>query len=124
MTRSARGTLENPGNNVAQKRGLNREILGQSWSLFRKRLEDKASASGVVVILVNPRYTSQTCSACGNTTAENRESQAVFLCKSCGHVEHADINAAKNILAAGLAVTARGGTPECGPDEARTTRVA
>ncbi len=124
MVRSAKGTLDNPGKNVAQKTGLNREILYQSWSLFRKRLEDKAVASAVVVIPVNPKHTSQTCSECKHCVPENRESQEVFVCKACGHTEHADVNAAKNILAAGLAVSARGETPGCGPDEARTTRVA
>ncbi|MDA8270410.1 MAG: zinc ribbon domain-containing protein [Actinomycetota bacterium] len=53
---------------------------------------------------LNPRFTSQTCSQCGNARAENRESQAVFVCKACGHDQHADVNAARNILAAGLAV--------------------
>ncbi len=126
MVRSAKGTLDNPGKNVAQKTGLNREILNQSLSLFRKRLQDKAAnaTAPVLVMAVNPKHTSQTCSECKHCAPENRESQAVFVCKACGHTEHADINAAKNILAAGLAVSACGGTPDCGPDEARTTRVA
>ncbi|MEU1408553.1 zinc ribbon domain-containing protein [Streptomyces sp. NPDC005728] len=60
---------------------------------------------------VNPAYTSQRCSACGFVTENNRESQAVFRCKAagCGHREHADVNAAKNIKhAAGHAVSACG----------------
>lgn len=117
MVRSAGGTIENPGKRVAQKRGLNRAISSQSWSIFRKRLEDKASSatSPVEIIPINPRYTSQTCSQCGNTQANNRKSQAVFSCITCGHEANADINAAHNILAAGLAVTGRGGTSHAKP---------
>ena len=105
MTRSARGTVENPGTNVRQKAGLNRGILASCWGLFAQRLEDKASGR---VEKINPAYTSQTCSACGIRDAKSRESQARFVCRSCGYTENADVNAAINI-AAGHAVTARGG---------------
>ena len=117
MSRSAKGTRENPGKNVAQKRGLNRSIQSQAWSLFRKRLEDKVATatSPVLVIAVNPRFTSQICSQCGNTQAKNRKSQAVFACTTCKYEANADINAAHNILAAGLAVTGRGGIPHAKP---------
>lgn len=104
MTRSAKGTLKAPGKNVAQKRGLNREILNQGWGLFAQRLEDKAPGR---VLRINPAYTSQCCSHCKHVAKENRKSQAVFLCHACGHRDNADTNAAKN-LAAGHAVSARG----------------
>lgn len=55
MVRSASGTIDNPGKNVSQKTGLNREILNQSWSLFRKRLQDNAVASEVEVKPVKPQ---------------------------------------------------------------------
>jgi putative transposase len=106
MTRSARGTVENPGRNVRQKAGLNRGILGSGWGLLVERLEDKAPGR---VEKVNPRFTSQRCSACGHIAAENRKSQAVFACVACKFACNADVNAAKNI-AAGRAVTARGGS--------------
>ncbi len=119
MVRSAKGTVENPGKNVRQKAGLNRSISSQAWALFRTRLTDKAAAAigpdgspRPVVVAVPPAFTSQRCSACGHTAKENRESQAVFLCRACGHAINADVNAAINIRAAGLAVTGRGGTPE------------
>ncbi len=105
MTRSARGTRENPGRNVAQKAGLNRGILGSGWGLLVRRLEDKAPGR---VEKIKPHYTSQRCSACGQVDRDSRESQAVFQCTACGVAGHADVNAAKNI-AAGHAVTARGG---------------
>jgi len=125
MVRSAKGAVEAPGVNVAQKRGLNRSISAQAWSMIRRRLTDKAATCGVEVVPVDPRRTSQRCAACGHTSADNRESQAVFGCRACGHQANADVNAALNILAAGLAVTARGGTSRGrGPDEARTQPVA
>jgi len=104
MTRSASGTLAEPGRNVRQKAGLNRGILASGWGLLARRLEHKA---GERVQKVRPAYTSMTCNACGHCETRNRKSQA-FLCLACGHRDHADINAAKNI-AAGHAVTARGG---------------
>lgn len=125
MVRSAKGTLHAPGVNVAQKRGLNRAISAQAWSMLRRRLSDKAATCGVTVVAVNPAHTSQRCAACGHTSPDNRKNQAVFGCRSCGHEANADVNAAVNILAAGLAVTARGGTSRGkGPGEARTRPVA
>jgi putative transposase len=113
MVRSAKGTVESPGKNVAQKRGLNRSIHNQGWSQFRRRLEDKASAatSLTLVVPVPPAYTSQRCSECGHTEKKNRKNQASFSCVSCSFTANADVNAARNILAAGLAVAGRGGTP-------------
>jgi putative transposase len=111
MTRSARGTAGSPGKNVRQKAGLNREIMRSGWGLLVHRLEDKAPGR---VEKVNPAFTSQRCSACGQLDAESRESQARFACTACGFACNADVNAAKNI-AAGHAVTARGGFRDAGP---------
>jgi putative transposase len=105
MTRSARGSRQRPGTNVAQKRGLNREISRQGWGLLVARLKHKAAGR---FELVSAAYTSQRCSRCGHVARENRKSQAVFQCVACGVGPcHADVNAARNI-AAGRAVTARG----------------
>jgi transposase len=111
MTRSAKGTLEEPGRNVRAKAGLNRGILGSGWGLLVRRLEDKAPGR---VEKVHPAYTSQRCSACGHIAAGSRESQALFRCVACGYACNADVNAARNI-AAGHAVTARGGVRVAGP---------
>jgi putative transposase len=117
MVRSAKGTLEFPGTNVRAKAGLNRSISNQAWAQFRTRLTDKAThaTSPCEVVAVNPANTSRRCSVCSYTAKENRKSQAVFSCQSCGHTENADVNAALNILAAGLAVSGRGGTPHATP---------
>lgn len=104
MTRSAKGTREAPGHNVAQKAGLNRAILAQGWGLFVARLEHKAHGR---VRRVNTAYTSQRCSDCGHVAPDSRESQAAFRCVACGFVCNADLNAARNI-AGGHPVTARG----------------
>jgi transposase len=111
MTRSAKGTRENPGRNVRQKSGLNREILRSGWGLLARRLEEKAPGR---VEKIHPAFTSQRCSACGQVDPKSRKSQAVFLCTACGYACHADVNAARNI-AAGHAVTARGGFRVAGP---------
>ena len=103
MTRSARGTRETPGRNVRQKSGLNRSILSQGWGTFLSFLEDKLTRRGGRLVRVDPRNTSRTCFDCGHVSAENRPDQATFRCVSCGHADHADVNAAKNILRAGHA---------------------
>jgi putative transposase len=105
MTRSAKGTRENPGRNVRAKAGLNRGILGAGWDLLVRRLEEKAPGR---VEKIDPAFTSQRCSACGRVDRGSRESQAVFRCTACGFAANADVNAAIN-SAAGHAVTARGG---------------
>ncbi|MEX5708728.1 transposase [Parafrankia sp. FMc6] len=116
MTRSARGTTETPGTNVWQKARLNRGILAQGWGLLVARLEQKAPDR---VEKFPAAYTSRRCSACGHVAPGNRESQAVFRCVACGHTANADVNAAVNIavgyIAAGRAVTARGGTALAAP---------
>ena len=59
------------------------------WALFK---------AGGTLVLVDPRYTSQTCPICGYTNAKNRPTQAHFGCRKCGYTENADIVAARNIL--------------------------
>ena len=105
MTRSARGTVEQPGTGVAQKRGLNRAIMRSGWGQLIARLQHKAFGR---VEQIPAAYTSQRCSACGHVAPGNRKSQAVFECEACDAGRcNADVNAARNI-AAGRAVTARG----------------
>jgi putative transposase len=55
-----------------------------------------------MVIAIDPRNTSRTCPICRHVSAENRKTQAVFRCVRCGYGADADVNAARNILAAGL----------------------
>lgn len=97
MSRSARGTRENPGKNVRAKSGLNKSILDQGWSEFMRQLGYKLSWRGGKLIKVPPHHTSQTCSGCGHVSKTNRKSQSLFVCEACGLEMNADHNAAINI---------------------------
>ena len=108
MTATAKGTIEAPGRSVRAKSGLNREILDQGWGEMRRQLSYKLGWSGGMLVAVDPRNTSRRCSACGHTSCDNRTSQADFACVGCGHAMNADVNAAKNILAAAKAAMAAG----------------
>ena len=108
MSKSAKGTRDNPGKNVKAKSGLNKSILDQGWGEFRRQLSYKLEWLGGIFLKVNPKYTSQQCNSCKFIDKGNRLTQSLFKCLQCNHVDHADTNAAKNILAAGHAVLACG----------------
>jgi len=110
MTRSARGTVEVPGQNVRRKAGLNRVLLEQGIGETGRQLRYKALWNGGRTVEVEPAFSSQRCSCCDHVSPENRPSRDWFACIACGHAEHADINAARNHLRAGLEITQRGGT--------------
>jgi IS605 OrfB family transposase len=69
-----------------------------AWTFRRlfEYVEYKAEERGLLVVQVNPAYTSQRCSRCGTTLSENRDGDS-FSCRKCGYELHADYNAAKNI---------------------------
>jgi putative transposase len=101
------------------KRGLNRSIMNQGWGAFADKLAYKLEERGGMLVKVDPRLTSQECSACGTVDKASRESQARFACRHCGFAANADHNAAVNILrrsTSQLPVEGRG----CAPDEAGT----
>lgn len=108
MSKSAIGTLEQPGNGVKAKSGLNKSILDQGWHEFRRQLEYKQLWRGGQVLAIAPQNTSRTCSACGYSAKENRGSQLEVFLHELWLSEHADLNAAINLLAAGHAVLACG----------------
>ena len=114
MTRSAKGTTEEPGKNVKQKAGLNRSILAQGWYGTRTKIEYKADWYRRQFVAVPAHYTSQRCSACGHVAAGNRPSQSVFRCTNCDHEANADINAAENIRRQGVETLARAGNLSLG----------
>ena len=104
MTKSAKGTAEEPGKQIKQKAGLNKALLNVAPFKFRTLLEYKADRYGSQVVIVPPRNTSRACSQCGHTAAANRKTQADFACQECGYTKNADTNAALNIEAKGYAL--------------------
>ncbi|MBA2949693.1 RNA-guided endonuclease InsQ/TnpB family protein, partial [Streptomyces himalayensis] len=100
MVKSAKGTLEEPGQHVKQKAGLNRSISQEAWGRTVTMLTYKAAQYGGTLVKVPAPGTSQRCSACGFTTPGSRQDQATFVCKNtgCGFEANADWNAARNIL--------------------------
>ena len=102
MTASARGTMEEPGRNVAQKAGLNRSITEQTWGIMRNQLTYKAAWAGRELVAIDRKYTSQRCSGCGVVSTDHRQRKG-YDCAECGMSEDADVNAAINILHKALA---------------------
>lgn len=101
MSKSSKGSSEEPGKKVAQKSGLNRSILDQGWSMFATMLEYKQDWNGGMVLKVPPHHTSQTCPCCRHVAKQNRLTQADFVCVECGFSENADLVGAINVLAKG-----------------------
>jgi len=95
--------------NMVRNRRLAKAISDCGWGEFRRMLEYKAARAGRQLIVADRFYpSSKTCSACGHLLKELPLSTRVWVCPSCGTRHDRDVNAAKNILAAGLAVTACG----------------
>jgi len=86
-------------NNMAKNKNLSKHILDCGWGMFRTMLEYKTN-----VVRINPKYTSQICNVCNTKDATSRINQSEFKCKHCGHIDNADVNAAKNIKSKGIAL--------------------
>jgi putative transposase len=110
---------------MIRNRRLARAISCSGWAEFRFMLEYKARRHGRTVVAVDRWYpSSKTCSACGHLLADFSLSTRTWQCPSCGAWHDRDVNAAKNILAAGLATGTGNGADACGGDvrRARATR--
>ena len=114
MSKTASGTTGQPGRNVRAKSGLNKSILDQGWFEFRRQLEYKQVWLGGDVLAVPARNTSRTCPACGHVSADNRQTQAQFLCVECGYENNADLVGAINILERGHRLLACGELAQSG----------
>ena len=106
MSKSAKGSAEKHGKNVAAKSGLNRAILDQAWSEFRRQLDYKLLWNGGHLIAVPPQNTSRCCPACGHTSKDNRQTQENFECVDCGYQNNADVVGAINVLKRGQEILA------------------
>ena len=111
MSRSAKGTVEHPGKNVAQKAGLNRSIMDAAWALLIWCTTYKAEQAGRWVVPVNPWRTSQKCSGCGRIVPK-KLSQRIHSCE-CGLVLGRDHNAGRNILRLGMSLVGVQAPSEC-----------
>jgi putative transposase len=95
--------------NMTRNRSLAKAISDCGWGAFRRMVEYKAARAGRHLVVIDRWYpSSKTCSACGHLLAVLSLSAKHWTCPSCGTRHDRDINAAKNILAAGLAVSACG----------------
>ncbi|WP_176049080.1 RNA-guided endonuclease TnpB family protein [Burkholderia sp. BCC1644] len=103
MSKSAAGSIVQPGKNVRAKSGLNKSILDQGWFEFRRQLDYKLAWNGGHLVAVPPQNTSRTCPRCRHMSADNRRTQARFECVNCGFKENADLVGAINVLRAGHA---------------------
>lgn len=74
-----------------------RRLHSWSFAQLRSFVSYKAEERGMSVVVIDPRYTSQTCSRCGYRHRANRKVQALFECKKCAYSLNADLNAAYNI---------------------------
>jgi len=105
-------------NMAKAKAGLNRAMLDAGIGGLYAMMETKAKAFDREFVRVPPQYTSQTCNVCGEVNKASRLSQSEFVCVGCGHTEHADTNAARNIRDtafpehSGRYLTLAGGTSE------------
>ena len=96
--------------NMVGNHHLARHISDAAWAELRRQLTYKCEWWGVELVIVNPAYSSQTCSRCGHVAAESREGKR-FRCIACGYQADADVNAAMVILQRGLSQLA-GKAPE------------
>lgn len=85
-------------NGQSAKRGLNRSISDAAWRKLIEKIEYAAAKRGKKVYLINPKHTSQECSACHHIDADNRDGER-FLCTACGYTDDANLQAARNIKA-------------------------
>ncbi len=105
MTKSAKGTVEKPGRNVSAKSALNRGLLGAALGEFKRMVAYKIVLEGGRIVEVPPAWSSQTCAECDHVDAASRKGER-FCCTACGHTDHADVNAARVLLARGMLVLA------------------
>ena len=95
--------------NMQKNRCLSKSISDASWSEFLRQLEYKANWYGRELVGIDKWYpSSKRCSDCGYTMPKMPLNVRQWTCPECGSIHDRDVNAARNVLAAGLAVSARG----------------
>ena len=94
---------------MVKNRKLAKSITDAGWSTFRQWLEYFGYKHDKITIAVAPHNTSQNCSNCGEKV-EKSLSTRTHVCRNCGYIEDRDVNAAINILKAGLSTVGHTGT--------------
>ena len=112
MTRTGRGTVENPGVNVGFRAWLNGSVLQQNWGMIELQLAYKAEWAGRRLVKVEPQFITQDCSTCGHRRSSPYPNR-MFRCRNCGLTLNQDTNAAINVLRLGQA---QAGAETVGPD--------
>ena len=103
--------------NLVKNHHLARAIIEQQWRAFFDMLTYKAESAGGWVRKVNPRHTSQRCSGCGAMPDQRLTlGDRTYLCLTCGLVVERDVNAARNVLQAGLSGLPGETAPVCSED--------
>ena len=85
-------------NGQSAKRGLNRSISDAAWGELIEKIKYTAAKRGKKVYFINPKHTSQECSACHHIDADNRDGER-FICTACGRIDDANLQAARNVKA-------------------------
>ena len=101
---------------MVKNRHLAKSIGDASWNRIVQYIMYKAESAGAVVVLMDPRHTSQKCSKCGSIKDDLKLSDRIYHCDTCKHTMDRDLNAAINIRNMGLIKVGRG-TPEFTPVE-------
>ncbi len=108
---------------MLKNRHLSRAISEQGWSRIRGQLNYKAESAGGQLHVVNPAYTSQTCSICGNIDKAARKGKS-YHCNNCGFCLDADVNAAINVRERALGSLPGGNSPVGATQEDQRLTVA
>lgn len=88
-------------NGQSAKKELNRAIADCAWGDLTQKIEYTAGKLGKVFVRIDPKHTSQECSVCHHVDAASRDREK-FICTNCGHIDHADKQAARNIKTRGV----------------------
>ena len=103
------------------KAALNRVVLDAGFGLLDRLIAEKAEEAARMVVRVEARFSSQTCSRCGHVSARSRRRRR-FCCVRCGLEAHADVNAALEIRRRAQLALSR--IPDAGAEPVRQQDVA
>ncbi len=103
------------GDRITARKAQRSRLKGWAFFQLRTFITYKAKREGILVLPVDPRNTSRTCSTCGHCEKRNRPSRDAFVCRQCGYALPADWNAAKNIKARGEVMHPVVGPVDAGP---------